>query len=30
MGVPVGRSTGQLLCVGMDGAVALYKVYSVC
>jgi hypothetical protein len=24
MGIPIGGSTGQLLCVGMDGADALY------
>jgi hypothetical protein len=29
MVVPVGCRTGQLLCVGTDGAVALYGVYSV-
>ena len=29
MVVPIGGRTGQLLCVGMDGAVALYGGSSV-
>jgi hypothetical protein len=29
MGVPIGDRTGQLLCVGMDGAVALSGGSSV-
>jgi hypothetical protein len=29
MGVLIGGRTGQLLCMRMDGAVALYGVYSV-
>jgi hypothetical protein len=29
MGIPIGGSTGQLLCMGVDGAVALYGNSSV-